>query len=217
MAPSYRTITTVCLCLLAASVVTVSAEYCDGYTNLLGWYISGFSCPNWGDDWGDTWCCGNYDFKYCCNDESDRVVNSGGDDVSWDDDLDDVANAVALGFSAIIGIVCGVIGLLIVGPILCCVCCAMAGKSNKRGGTTVISAGAAAPAAPTVINTTMQMDPMQQQYQQPMMQQPYQQQPMMQQPYQQPYQQPPPAYNQPQGAPNYQPPPQPMPAFGGNI
>ncbi|XP_077997974.1 uncharacterized protein LOC144451073 [Glandiceps talaboti] len=138
-----RIILCIVVCLTALSLEGVNGDYCYGYYDSYGNYVSGFTCSSWSDE---SYCCGSsYTYKYCC----DYSTYWGYDDESWNDSDFDAGTGTGAG-SIIAGGVFGTIGLivLIVVSIVLCVCCCAKSSGGTRTTTTHVVRN---PTNPTVI------------------------------------------------------------------
>ncbi|XP_002731320.1 uncharacterized protein LOC100372802 [Saccoglossus kowalevskii] len=142
----------------------------------------GGSCDSYVDAWGTTQPaqeCNTLTLTYCCNTGTtyyyccDQASYDAQDWVDWGDDLEEAAG---LATSIIIGIVCGVIGLIvliIVCIVICCCCCvgAAASAGSKSATTTTVVQGNAVQPTPVYSEapppTYQQPPPAQPAYQQP--------------------------------------------------
>ncbi len=96
----------------------LGSEYCSGYVDGLGKWVTGFYCPG-SDESQDVFCCGSDTHKYCCT-KKDQVIQTSNSD---DGDL-----------TAVVGAIVGAAAALLIVTLVSCFCCSCCFLYKKRGG-----------------------------------------------------------------------------------
>lgn len=93
----------------------LSADFCSGYTDVLGHWNTGFECPAT-DSADAVFCCGNEHYKYCCTKSEENVTVT-----------EEVIN-----LPLILGVTCGVMAAVIIIIAISCFYCSFCLLYKKR-------------------------------------------------------------------------------------
>ncbi|XP_006812221.1 uncharacterized protein LOC102809817 [Saccoglossus kowalevskii] len=132
------------VCILVV-VKEAKNDRCTGYVDILGNQKNGFDCPSIiQDDWDDDkYCCGTYNYKYCCDYITWLTAKFQDDDVILPSPMS----------SIMVGILIGVLIIVVVVIIVIIMCASSTKRSQKRKRVDIITSPSAKPPAYTATIT----------------------------------------------------------------